>query len=205
MKEPADGELMVRYGHGSQAAFEELFRRYESRAYGYFLRRVGCEALARDLYQELFLRIHRFRRTYDPKRPFAPWFFHVARCVLVDEWRRRSRRAEVLFEESLHVSPESDAEERAAALEIVERQLGRLSPEDARILVYAKGWGFEYAEIAEALKKSTDAVKQTASRSLRRLRAVAEVATWSDPLRSRGESRSFDVIRRSAVRRLPRR
>lgn len=167
-----DSELMDRYASGSRAAFEELFRRYEGRAYAYFLRRVGCEARAADLYQELFLRLHRFRRSYDPSRPFPPWFFHIARHVLVDEWRRRYRQAVVELDEELVAAPGPDAQERTVARRDVEHCLEALSPEQARILVDAKLRGLEYAEIAEALGKSVDAVKQMASRSLRRLRAA---------------------------------
>jgi RNA polymerase sigma-70 factor (ECF subfamily) len=158
------------YARGSQSAFEELFRRYEGRAYGYFLRRVRCEARARDLYQDLFLRLHRFRHTYDRGRPFEPWFFHVARRVLVDEWRRRHRQAEVGLEEACLESAAADPERSAAARYDSARQLERLSPEEARILVDAKVRGLAYSEIADALSKSVAAVKQTASRSLRRLR-----------------------------------
>lgn len=172
MKDATDGELMALYARGSQPAFGELFRRYESRAYGYFLRRVRCEARAADLYQELFLRLHRFRDTYDPGRPFEPWFFHIARHVLVDEWRRRYRQAETGLEEGLLRASEPDPEQRAEAREEAARSLEDLSPEQARILVDAKVWGLEYAEIAGALSKSVDSVKQAASRSLRRLRAA---------------------------------
>ncbi len=172
MRGVPDNELMDLYAHGSQAAFEEIFRRYEDRAYRYFLRRVRCESRAADLYQELFLRLHRFRKTFDPIRPFEPWFFYIARHVLVDDWRRRYRQAEVSLEEGLLPSSEPDVQERAAALQEAERQLASLTPEEARILVDAKVWGFQYAEIAHALAKSADAVKQTASRSLRRLRAA---------------------------------
>ena len=172
MQDRSDGELMGLYAHGSQVAFEELFRRYESRAYSYFLRRVRCEARARDLYQDLFLRLHRFRDSYDPARPFEPWFFHVARRVLVDEWRRRHRRAEVGLDEAGFESPSADPERTAALRHESARQLARLSPEEARILVDAKVGGLEYAEIAAALSKSVAAVKQVASRSLRRLRVA---------------------------------
>jgi len=170
MQDLSDGELMGLYANGSQSAFEELFRRCEGRAYGYFLRRVRCEARARDLYQDLFLRLHRFRHTYDPGRPFEPWFFHIAHRVLVDDWRRRHRLAEVGLEEACLESPAADPERSAAAVHESARQLERLSPEEARILVDAKVRGLDYAEIAAALSKSVAAVKQTASRSLRRLR-----------------------------------
>jgi RNA polymerase sigma-70 factor, ECF subfamily len=172
MQSQSDGELMGLYARGSQSAFEELFRRYEGPVYGYFLRRVRCEARARDLYQDLFLRLHRFRHTYDPGRPFEPWFFHIAHRVLIDEWRRRHRRVEVGLEEAGLESSISDPERSAEAREESERQLGSLSPEEARILVDAKVLGLEYSEIAAALSKSVAAVKQVASRSLRRLRAA---------------------------------
>ena len=176
MKGIGDSELMALYAGGNEAAFEELFARYEGRAYGYFLRRVRCEARAADLYQELFLRLHRFRETYDPSRPFEPWFFHIARHVLVDEWRRRAREGQVALDESLADTSAPDARERAEARQEARRQLESLSPEQARILVDAKVWGFDYAEVAGALSKSVDAVKQAASRSLRRLRAAPKTS-----------------------------
>jgi RNA polymerase sigma-70 factor (ECF subfamily) len=171
MRDRADGELMDLYARGSEAAFDELFRRYEARAYGYFTRRVRCESRARDLYQELFLRLHRFRSRYDPTRPFEPWFFQVAHSVLVDEWRRQHRRAEVALDDLRLESREAGPEETAAAREAAARALDALPAEHARILVDAKVRGMEHGEIAESISKSVDAVKQTASRSLRRLRA----------------------------------
>jgi RNA polymerase sigma-70 factor (ECF subfamily) len=178
MRDASDGELMGLYAHGSHRAFEELFRRYEGRAHGYFLRRVRCEARARDLYQDLFLRLHRFRHGYDPSRPFEPWFFHIAHGVLVDDWRRRHRQAEVGLEVAGLVSPAPDPEQRAAARSESERQLERLSEEEIRILVDAKVFGLEYSEIAAALSKSVAAVKQIASRSLRRLRMASTGAGY---------------------------
>lgn len=77
MRQASDSELMELYACGSVEAFEELFRRYERRAHGYFLGRARCDATASDLYQELFLRLHRFRHLYDAGQPFAPWFFRA--------------------------------------------------------------------------------------------------------------------------------
>lgn len=170
MRDLPANELMGLYARASEAAFDELFRRYEGRVYAYFLRRVTSEERARDLYQELFLRLHRFRGSYDPGRPFEPWFFHIAHCVLIDAWRQQRGRAELLLDEARTRSPDADAERVLAARERAQRALDSLSPEHARILVDAKVRGLEYGEIAAALCKSVDAVKQAASRSLRSLR-----------------------------------
>jgi RNA polymerase sigma-70 factor (ECF subfamily) len=158
------------YARGSEKAFNELFHRFEGRAYRYFLRRVRSEGRARDLYQELFLRLHRFRETYDPARAFEPWFFHIARHVLIDEWRQQHRRAEVALTQAHLRSQVGDAESDLAHREAAEHALQSLSPENARMLVDAKVRGLEHAEIAAAMSKSIDAVKQSVSRSLRRLR-----------------------------------
>jgi RNA polymerase sigma-70 factor (ECF subfamily) len=170
MEDLPDNELMDLYARGSEPAFNELFRRYERRAYGYFLRRVASEGRARDLYQELFLRLHRFRGTYDPKRPFEPWFFRIAHGVLIDDWRQRQRRAEVALHGAELRSTAPDAESVVSARERAGHALESLSPENARMLWDAKVLGLEHGEIAAALSKSVDAVKQAASRSLRRLR-----------------------------------
>src|SRR5262245_31872249 len=90
-----DEVLMERYARGDSVAFDELFRRYEPQAYAFFLKRTRSPERARDLYQELFLRIHRARAVYDPSRPFAPWFFHIAHHLLLDDQQRAYRSREM--------------------------------------------------------------------------------------------------------------
>src|SRR5262245_22753858 len=91
----SDEALMERYANGDAAAFEALFQRYELRAFSYFVKRTGSRDRAQDLYQELFLRVHRARHAFDPGREFAPWFFHIAHHLLIDDERRGYRSKEV--------------------------------------------------------------------------------------------------------------
>ena len=86
-QELRDETLMDRYVHGDTAAFDELFRRYERQAFAFFIRRTRSADRSEDLYQELFLRIHRARHTYDARRAFAPWFFQIAHHLLIDDVR----------------------------------------------------------------------------------------------------------------------
>lgn len=172
MKDESDESLMAAYAAGSLEAFDELFRRYERSACAFFRRRVACEERARDLYQELFLRLHRARRTYDPSQAFRPWFFRVARNVLIDDTRRAFRSHELALDiESAATGAASDAERVLAAREQASQQLASLTDEAARVLVKAVLLGECHAEIAAELGKSRASVKQTAARALRRLRA----------------------------------
>ncbi|MFQ5697872.1 MAG: RNA polymerase sigma factor [Myxococcota bacterium] len=162
---------MRRYSDGDSAAFDELFARYEQRAYGYFLRRTGSRDRASDLYQELFLRIHRCRSYYDPSRAFAPWFYRIAERLLVDDVRRAFRKHErpLLAEDAQDTAPDVECE--AADRESVEQVLEQLSSEERFVLVSAKMAGRSYAELGRELGKSADAVKKLASRAMQRLRA----------------------------------
>jgi RNA polymerase sigma factor (sigma-70 family) len=173
MCETSDAELMGRYADGDSQAFDELFRRYEGRAYAFFRRRTGSEERAQDLYQELFLRLHRFRDRYDRTQPFAPWFFRVARRVWLDELRRLHGRRESSLEARAEPVREPDTERRVIARGELERLLAFVSGEQAQIVMAVKLGGFEYSELARDLGKSLDAVKQSGSRALRRLRRAA--------------------------------
>lgn len=169
----SDEALMARYADGELQAFEELFQRYESRAYVFFLRRTGSPERAQDLYQELFLRIHRARHRYDPSRPFTPWFFQIAHRLLVDDHRRAFRSHEVPIDEREPRTAWPGSEDRVAGREQVAQILDVLSPEERYVVLSAKVEGIGYPELAEHLGKSVDAVKKMASRAIRRLRANA--------------------------------
>ena len=172
MFETTDSQLMERYALGDGRAFDELFRRYEGRSYAFFLRRTRSADDARDLYQDLFLRIHRFRARFDPSQGFESWFFTIARHVYIDHLRR-SRGIEEGFGDWLaDPAPNCDAERQTIARSEAHRILAGLSPEQEAVLVAAKVGGLDYAEIAKELGKTVAAVKQVASRTIRRIRAL---------------------------------
>jgi RNA polymerase sigma-70 factor (ECF subfamily) len=172
-EEAADETLMERYADGDSAAFEELLGRFEGRAYAFFLRRTSSPQRAEDLYQELFLRIHRARGVYDPARAFAPWFFQIAHRLLVDDLRRAHRAHEVPLGDHEPRSRGLGSERRVADREQLAHLLEALSPDERRVLVAAKLEGIGYPALARELGRSVDAVKKMASRALQRLRATA--------------------------------
>jgi len=161
---------MARYADGDAAAFDELFRRYEPRAYAYFRKRTGSVERAEDLYQEVFLRIHRARSTYDPARAYAPWFFQIARRALIDDQRRPHRSHEVAMAEPDGIAASRDLD-GAANRQRLGRILDELSEEERVVLIAAKLEGVAYPQLAARLGKSADAIKQLASRAMRRIRS----------------------------------
>jgi RNA polymerase sigma-70 factor (ECF subfamily) len=70
--------------------FRTLYLEHGPRAQGFFLRMTGFDReLARDLTQDLFLRLWDSRHNYDERRPFRTWMFAIAYNMLKNEYRRR--------------------------------------------------------------------------------------------------------------------
>lgn len=169
-----DEALMKLYAAGHGEAFDELFRRFEAPAYAFFLRRTRSPDCARDLYQELFLRVHLARDSYDPRRPFTPWFFQIARNLLIDDRRRAYRSAEVAIGDRDPAAEQIASDDQLSARREVHDVLSGLSAAERLILVSSSVHGVGYSRLATDLGKSVDAIKKIASRAMQRVRAAAD-------------------------------
>ena len=69
---------MAAYVGGDRRAFERLFARLSGPVHGFFLRSFRDAALADDLLQTTFLKLHRARADYRGDLPLKPWLFAIA-------------------------------------------------------------------------------------------------------------------------------
>ena len=77
--EIADDErdLVVRVQRGDKHAFNELARRYARRAFAVAYRILRHTQDAEDLVQDAFVAALNGIGSFDPSRPFSPWFFKI--------------------------------------------------------------------------------------------------------------------------------
>jgi RNA polymerase sigma-70 factor (ECF subfamily) len=68
-------------------ALEAFFERYFDRVYGLVYRLLGDRALAEDMTQEVFLKVHRAAHQLDPSRDPGPWLVTIAHNACRDLWR----------------------------------------------------------------------------------------------------------------------
>ena len=76
---------------GDQTAYASLLVMLTTVTRQFARARVGNVGWVDDVVQETLLTIHGARRTYDPARPFAPWFYAIASNRLIDVLRRERR------------------------------------------------------------------------------------------------------------------
>ncbi len=181
---------MLEVRDGNAAAYEELMKRYQNRVLTFLEQYTGNRHQAEDLAQDVFMRVYRARKHYAPGAKFSTWLFTITTNVAKNAQRSRSRRHEVNLEgrESgpMGVRPlETIAEvssgqiparalDRAEARDIVRLAVQSLNERQRMAVLLSKFEGMSYAEIAEAMGQSVQAVKSLLSRARGNLRDVLE-------------------------------
>jgi RNA polymerase sigma-70 factor, ECF subfamily len=173
-----DNELMAALSAGDEAAFEELVRRWGPRLRRFFrgFRGSGISpADAEELAHEVWVRIWKSAATYDSSRPFAHWFFTVARNELRQAWRRSSHRSRLSRPRSLESLDEEPAA-KPPAPEIdwsdeLDHYLRLLTEQErAFLLLWEKGLGdLSQTEVAKILGVSNSTVTRIKEAALRKL------------------------------------
>jgi len=91
LSQESDESLMLRFGRGEAAAFDDLYRRHESRVFRYLHRNLRNEASANDLMQEVWFAVVRNAVDYQPTAKFTTWLFTIAHNRMVDMIRAGGR------------------------------------------------------------------------------------------------------------------
>lgn len=173
---------MERYARGDDAAFDELYRRGAPRLRGFLLRLSGDAALADDLAQEAFLRVHRARGSFAPGAAAVPWIFAIARNVFLDHTRQAhvrraagdSREATAALEDR-EAPADTKGDEALAAremLDVVRVTLAKLPVLQREAFVLIRFEGLSVSEAAQVLGATEGAVKIRAFRAYEALRAA---------------------------------
>jgi RNA polymerase sigma-70 factor (ECF subfamily) len=177
--------LMLRVQREEPGAFAELVELYWTKIFGRLFRRLGDRQEAEDLTQEVFLRVYRHRKRYQPRAKFATWLFHisqnVARNALRSRRRHPSRRLSMTtpLENGLSVEcllpDRSEAPsrplERAELAGIVRAAVSDLGSRQRIALELHQFEDWTYAEIAAEMDMSPKAAKSLLYRARNQLRA----------------------------------
>lgn len=165
----SDEELMGMYQEGDYLAFEALYYRHSGRVFKYLTQRNAPEA--RDLLQQVFLKMHRSRHQYSTQYPFLPWLFAVTRNALLDSHKLAANKIsqqssdlrDGILPEAPALTPAVLNEELALALKTLP-----LDQRRAIELRYLSEWSFE--QIAADIKTSPANARQLVSRAVKKLR-----------------------------------
>lgn len=181
-----DKEIVRRAKSGDERAFEQLVLEYENKVYNLAYRYTNNEFDARDISQEVFLRVYRFLGQFNEDSQFSTWLFRVASNVCKDTLRKKYAKNEMSFsavseddEEysfdvpDLKYNPENELEKSEMRREISEG-LQNISAEHREILIMRDVIGLPYENIAQVLELEEGTVKSRISRAREKMRIQLE-------------------------------
>lgn len=179
----SDERLMELVVRGEEQAFTVLFDRWKNRALAYFHRMLWQDReLARDQVQELFLKLARDPRCYDPSRPFSTWLYSVANNMCKNAYRHEEvkRKARPHLQATEHSIPatEGDGVDRERFRDRLREELDHLDPDQRATFVMRYHEDMPIKEIAQAFGISEGTVK---SRLFYTLKKLAERMKEFDP------------------------
>jgi RNA polymerase sigma-70 factor (ECF subfamily) len=183
-----DVRLMLQVRDDVQGAFEVLVTRYQHRLLGVLVHLVGRVEEAEDLTQEVFLRIYRARKGYRPRAKFSTWLFTIANNLALNHLRRKGRSQSLPLGDASSSQPVSPIVKQLAGREgtpsaqmrqtelsdLVRDALATLNEDQKMAVLLNKFEEMSYAEIADVMGRSPEAIKSLLARARNQLREQLE-------------------------------
>lgn len=177
---------MKAYQAGDEQAFQSLYDRHSRRVYGYLRKKMRRPEEVDEVFQAVFVKLHKSRSGFDPSLSFTAWLFVLVKSVLLDHWRKtlpaNEWRSALSLEEALSSDPSDNAEMALTSSEMPERMEHALQslPQEQRQIVELRVLDeLSFEEISRRIAKSPVNVRQILSRALKRMRNHLDGSTDS--------------------------
>ncbi|MBK9098582.1 MAG: sigma-70 family RNA polymerase sigma factor [bacterium] len=171
----SDTELIIQAQKGNQNAFEELVYRYDRNVLSVTLKYANNEDDAKDLYQEVFIRVYRGMKNFRFQSEFSTWLFRITTNVCLTYKSRSKEHLKVSInndyddeEQGVSSSPElvyegSSPEEISSGAnigELVNEAVESLAPKQKMTFILKHYEGYKIREIAEMMNCKEGTVKK---------------------------------------------
>ncbi len=185
-----DETLILEAQGGDMGAFEELVHRYDGKVLSMAVNFLGDADDAKDVYQEVFIRVYRALPRFEGKSSFSTWVYRIAVNVCKTHLAKRARRRHVSIDEPIEaedggnvalsdfLADPNTAERRLLNSERSEHLLAAvrlLSPKQRLVFTLRHYHGFKLREIAEMMKCAEGTVKRHLFSATQRMRSELKI------------------------------
>ncbi len=185
--------LLERCKAGDELAWEALVRQFQARVFGIAFHYTGNSEDARDLAQEIFVRIYSHLDFCGGEQMFVPWMIRISRNACIDHLRRKKARptpSDIAVEEMIHLqAPGLNPEEHwisNSRRRLIHLALRKLTALNREVILLREILGLPLEEIASMLDIPLGTVKSRINRArielAERVRALAVRAGEPAPL-----------------------
>jgi RNA polymerase sigma-70 factor (ECF subfamily) len=165
-------ELILQAQNGSYSAFEELVYRYDKNVLSLALKYTNDEDNAKDIYQEVFIRVYKGLKKFQFRSEFSTWLFRIATNVCLTYKERKAAHTFVSIHKEDDDSPdfdipaedyESSPEDMLAHSELkqsVQKALEEIPPKQKMAFLLKHFEGYKIKDIAVMMNCQEGTIKK---------------------------------------------
>lgn len=171
----SDEILMNHLARGDKKAAGVLYDRYYKKLYGYFVRMAKDSDVARDLTQNVFLKVIKYSHSWKDDKVFAYWLFRIARNILVDYYNGSKTFYGLENEPEIASRDQFDSVKEMEIREsygFLLEAMAQLPPGYRELIELNRFQGFSYKEIAISTSSTENAVKVKTFRAIQKLKEL---------------------------------
>lgn len=151
---------------------EQAWEAFHAPLHQFIRRRVADEAVAEDLLQEVFLRIHQQGASLRDARRLESWIYQIARHLIIDYYHSRQHHLTTLDDGEVLALPEElpDDDIVSELLPCVRAMVLALPEQDRQALILTEYQGLTQKELGERLGLSFSGAKSRVQRAREKLK-----------------------------------
>ena len=176
-----DQLLIRRLVKGDENAFKKVYAAYYDKLYSYCLRFVKSEELAREILQDVFVKLWSHREHINPALSLNAYLYKITRNHTLDFLKKVARDHQLKEELMLSVALSHNQEENnliyAEYNALANQAIQHLPMQRRLIFQLSRRDGLSYEEIANTLGISKNTVKVQMLRALKSIREYLQMHT----------------------------
>ncbi len=165
---PSERQLLRRHSAGDHEAFPELMAMFRAQIFSYIVRCGVAPAHRDDVFQEIFLAVHRNAKSYDESRPLEPWLFTITANMVRSYFRKQQVRSIVVHDtEAADSSTTYSAADDSIAQDTarwLEAEIAKLPLAQREVLTLCCMRDISQTDVADILHMPVNTVKTHLSR-----------------------------------------
>lgn len=168
-----DEHIMSQVSQGDIRQSGLLFERYQTKMYNFYLRNTRDIELSKDLTQQVFIKLIKYRKSYKNQNSFKIWLYRIATNLKHDHYRKekahiiRNQAYSDNREEFIDPNIKDEKSERSVLLH---KALNRLSKDYREVIWLTRFEKLRYAEVAQILETTESAIKVRVHRAMKKLK-----------------------------------
>jgi RNA polymerase sigma-70 factor (ECF subfamily) len=170
----SDDKLVALLKQGNEQALKEIFTRYNKLLYSYAYKKLEDQEEAKDLVQDLFIRLWSNRESFLLKTSLPSYLFRAVRNRALDIFAHKKIKSDYVASFQAFIDrPQSTTDYLVREKDIsalIDREIQSLPPKMREIFILSRKENYSHKEIAKKIGISEETVTKQIKRALKILR-----------------------------------